>query len=357
MAPGARQTPLKPDPTHLPPGFDLSEVGGRRRDRPDGNSSPCCSREAHYGYLPEPVVDEIARLSGVPASRILRPSHFYAQFSTEPSGPAQGLRLPRHPCTWRVPGGSPRPSPGARRADGGTTPNEFSRSTRWPGMGRLFAGAGHAHRHRHLGNLTPDSTRKSILEVLEGARTQRPPTSRGRQRSAGRAAAAPSSDAAAAATGDAGDAGKDGNHEWTRDRRRACASGCAAANGKAPRAGLRRTACVFAGSLKSSRLSRPRCAAGLAEAGRGGHHRLPGLCSQGTRWRSSPGRDLLPQTQGQARRAHRQGASGRRRDRRGPALRRPGSGERIACWHDIPFYAQQDAHRAARRRHHPPRAP
>jgi len=42
--------------------------------------------QAHYGYLPEPVVDEIARLSGVPASRIYGIVTFYAQFSTEPSG-------------------------------------------------------------------------------------------------------------------------------------------------------------------------------------------------------------------------------------------------------------------------------
>jgi len=39
-----------------------------------------------YGYLPEPVVQEIARLSGVPASRIYGVITFYAQFSTEPSG-------------------------------------------------------------------------------------------------------------------------------------------------------------------------------------------------------------------------------------------------------------------------------
>jgi NADH-quinone oxidoreductase subunit E len=42
--------------------------------------------QAHYGYLPEPVVDEVARLSGVPAARIYGIITFYAQFSTEPSG-------------------------------------------------------------------------------------------------------------------------------------------------------------------------------------------------------------------------------------------------------------------------------
>jgi NADH-quinone oxidoreductase subunit E len=42
--------------------------------------------QERFGYLPEPVVDEIARLSGVPASRIYGIITFYAQFSTVPSG-------------------------------------------------------------------------------------------------------------------------------------------------------------------------------------------------------------------------------------------------------------------------------
>lgn len=42
--------------------------------------------QGHYGYLPEPIVTEIARLTGVPASRIYGVITFYAQFSTEPAG-------------------------------------------------------------------------------------------------------------------------------------------------------------------------------------------------------------------------------------------------------------------------------
>ena len=42
--------------------------------------------QQEFGYLPETVVDEIARLSGVPASRIYGIITFYAQFSTVPSG-------------------------------------------------------------------------------------------------------------------------------------------------------------------------------------------------------------------------------------------------------------------------------
>jgi len=70
------------------PGLDLSEVG-RIVDEinPNGNLIAVLQHvQAHYGYLPEPVVDEIARLSGVPASRIYGIVTFYAQFSTQPSG-------------------------------------------------------------------------------------------------------------------------------------------------------------------------------------------------------------------------------------------------------------------------------
>lgn len=42
--------------------------------------------QSEFGYVPEPAVDEIARLTGVPASRIFGIITFYAQFSTVPSG-------------------------------------------------------------------------------------------------------------------------------------------------------------------------------------------------------------------------------------------------------------------------------
>ena len=42
--------------------------------------------QIELGYVPEPAVDEIARLTGVPASRIYGIITFYAQFSTVPSG-------------------------------------------------------------------------------------------------------------------------------------------------------------------------------------------------------------------------------------------------------------------------------
>lgn len=42
--------------------------------------------QSEFGYVPEPAVDEIARLTGVPSSRIFGIITFYAQFSTVPSG-------------------------------------------------------------------------------------------------------------------------------------------------------------------------------------------------------------------------------------------------------------------------------
>jgi NADH-quinone oxidoreductase subunit E len=54
---------------------------------PDANLIAVLQRvQGHYGYLPEPVVDEIARRAGVPQSRLYGVITFYAQFSTEPSG-------------------------------------------------------------------------------------------------------------------------------------------------------------------------------------------------------------------------------------------------------------------------------
>jgi NADH-quinone oxidoreductase subunit E len=42
--------------------------------------------QSRLGYLPEPVVNEIARICKVPASRLYGIITFYAQFSTERSG-------------------------------------------------------------------------------------------------------------------------------------------------------------------------------------------------------------------------------------------------------------------------------
>ncbi|MGD0997914.1 MAG: NAD(P)H-dependent oxidoreductase subunit E [Thermoleophilia bacterium] len=64
----------------------LPEIIGCERPSPS-DLIPILQRVQHAcGYLPEPVVDEIARLTGIPASRIYGVVTFYAQFSTVPSG-------------------------------------------------------------------------------------------------------------------------------------------------------------------------------------------------------------------------------------------------------------------------------
>jgi NADH-quinone oxidoreductase subunit E len=72
--------------------LDLSKVAEIVREiDPHGNLIALLQRAQEvYGYLPEPVVDEIARLSGIRASRIYGIITFYAQFTTEPTG--------RHKC-------------------------------------------------------------------------------------------------------------------------------------------------------------------------------------------------------------------------------------------------------------------
>jgi NADH-quinone oxidoreductase subunit E len=72
--------------------LDLSKVAALIQETdPHSNLIALLQRaQAEYGYLPEPVVDEIARLSGIRASRIYGIITFYAQFTTVPQG--------RHKC-------------------------------------------------------------------------------------------------------------------------------------------------------------------------------------------------------------------------------------------------------------------
>jgi NADH:ubiquinone oxidoreductase subunit E len=71
------------------PELDLSEVARLAEAvfHTESDLIPLLQKtQAHYGYLPEPVVMEMARVTGVPASRIHGVITFYAQFSTTPAG-------------------------------------------------------------------------------------------------------------------------------------------------------------------------------------------------------------------------------------------------------------------------------
>jgi NADH-quinone oxidoreductase subunit E len=90
--PRREATPAPADQAAAASDVDLSRVQEIVGEiDPHGNLIALLQRTQDvYGYLPEPVVDEIARLSGVPASRIYGIITFYAQFTTVPTG--------RHKC-------------------------------------------------------------------------------------------------------------------------------------------------------------------------------------------------------------------------------------------------------------------
>ena len=96
--PRREATPKQAAAAASDPELDLTQVRELVEEiDPRGNLIALLQRTQDvFGYLPEPVVDEIARLSGVPASRIYGIITFYAQFTTVPTRPAQGLRVPRH---------------------------------------------------------------------------------------------------------------------------------------------------------------------------------------------------------------------------------------------------------------------
>jgi len=166
-----RVTDTQRRPDTPAPGLDLSEVGRVVGDLdPRGNLIAVLQRvQAHYGYLPEPVIDEIARLSRVPASRIYGIVTFYAQFSIEPSGRHKVFVC--HGTACHV-AGAPRITEAIEQElgvpDGGTTPDMSFTLDSVACMGACSQAPVMRIDADTFGNLTPDSTRKYMLEVLDG---------------------------------------------------------------------------------------------------------------------------------------------------------------------------------------------
>jgi NADH-quinone oxidoreductase subunit E len=164
-----RVTDSQADTDTSVPGLDLSEVGRVvEQIDPHGNLIAVLQHvQAHYGYLPEPVIDEIARLSGVPASRIYGIVTFYAQFSTEPSGRHKVFVC--HGTACHV-AGAPRITEAIEQElgvpDGGTTPDMSFTLDSVACMGACSQAPVMRIDADTFGNLTPDSTRKYMLEVL-----------------------------------------------------------------------------------------------------------------------------------------------------------------------------------------------
>lgn len=152
------------------PELDLSKVAGIVEEiDPHGNLIALLQRAQEvYGYLPEPVVDEIARLSGIRASRIYGIITFYAQFTTVPTG--------RHKCF--VCHGTACHVAGATRitealeqeleiSDGETRADrEFSLDS-VACMGACSQAPVMRVDDETYGNLTADATRKIARELLE----------------------------------------------------------------------------------------------------------------------------------------------------------------------------------------------
>ena len=135
---------------------------------PRGNLIALLQRlQGEIGYLPEPVVDEIARRSGVPASRIHGIITFYAQFSTVPSGRHKVCVC--HGTACHV-AGATRITEAIEQelgvADGGTTDDmEFTLDS-VACMGACSQAPVMRIDAETFGNLTPDSTRRYMLDVL-----------------------------------------------------------------------------------------------------------------------------------------------------------------------------------------------
>jgi NADH:ubiquinone oxidoreductase subunit E len=165
-----RVTDSQADTDTSVPGLDLSEVGRVvEQIDPHGNLIAVLQHvQAHYGYLPEPVINEIARLSGVPASRIYGIVTFYAQFSTEPSGRHKVFVC--HGTACHV-AGAPRITEAIEQelgvTDGGTTPDMSFTLDSVACMGACSQAPVMRIDADTFGNLTPDSTRKFMLGVLD----------------------------------------------------------------------------------------------------------------------------------------------------------------------------------------------
>lgn len=124
--------------------------------------------QEHYGYLPQPVMDELARLSGLPVAKFYGVATFYAQFYLEPHG--------KH--TVRVCRGTAchvRGAPNVMRAvtrrlkieDGETTPDMLFSLETVACLGTCFLSPVMLIGNQYFGRLTPDRAVK-ILETIAG---------------------------------------------------------------------------------------------------------------------------------------------------------------------------------------------
>ena len=174
--PGEKPHPSRPQRRPSRVDVDLSQVQALVEEiDPHGNLIALLQRaQAVFGYLPEPVIDEIARLSGVPSSRIFGIVTFYAQFTDRSHGTSQGLRVPRHrlprgrrDAHHRGAGAGARGRRRRARAD-----QEFTLDS-VACMGACSRRRSCASTTRRYGNSPRDETRKVARELLEQVLAER----------------------------------------------------------------------------------------------------------------------------------------------------------------------------------------
>ncbi len=124
--------------------------------------------QERYGYLPQPAVDELARLSGQPVARFYGVATFYAQFYLEPHG-KHTIRVCRGTaCHVR---GAPNVMEAITRRlkieDGGTTPDMLFSLETVACLGACFLSPVMLIGNQYFGKLTPDKAVR-IIETIAG---------------------------------------------------------------------------------------------------------------------------------------------------------------------------------------------
>ena len=166
-----RPVPSDPvDAGDVSPGCDLEQVA-LIVDEGDahGNLIALLQRTQNaFGYVPEDAVREIARLTGVPASRIYGILTFYAQFSTVPSGRHKIFVC--HGTACHV-AGAPRITEALEQelcvGDGESTPDMEFKLGSVACMGACSQAPVMRIDEETYGNLTADKTRKAIQVLFK----------------------------------------------------------------------------------------------------------------------------------------------------------------------------------------------
>lgn len=129
--------------------------------------------QERYGYLPQPVMDELARLSGLPVAKFYGVATFYSQFYLAPHG-KDTVRVCRGTaCHVR---NAPKVMEAVVRhlgiEDGETTPDMLFSLETVACLGTCFLSPVMLIGNQYFGRLTPDRAVK-ILKTIAGNETAR----------------------------------------------------------------------------------------------------------------------------------------------------------------------------------------